>query len=229
MRVLGEVHEVLKRAVTQELGGTLEVGGELVTMALDVFGPCRGEQLAGVWGTSSDMRVTCSCSSTGTRIVVVVLMERLFSETGEGPDCNTVTRSGKGGGPAGFELKGSGVRTSRCSGRPREVEEGSWAGWPSVSTAKHAVEATRDTPLLYVLRNELQLHGPRFGCGLAQCGACTVQIDGEPIRSCVTPVATSRAPITTLEGLGTEEKPRPGAGGVHRRSRPRSAATARTA
>jgi nicotinate dehydrogenase subunit A len=58
------------------------------------------------------------------------------------------------------------------------------------------------TPLLYVLRNELGLHGPRFGCGLAQCGACTVHLDGTAIRSCATPVAAARnARVTTLEGL----------------------------
>lgn len=63
-------------------------------------------------------------------------------------------------------------------------------------------------PLLYVLRNALGLHGPKFGCGLAQCGACTVLVDGKAARSCVTPVrqAAGRA-ITTLEGLGTPEKP----------------------
>ena len=79
-----------------------------------------------------------------------------------------------------------------------------------VNSLKHAVAATPDTPLLYVLRNELHLHGPRFGCGLAQCGSCTVQFGGSPIRSCVTPVAavTGKA-IVTLEGLGTPEKPHP--------------------
>jgi aerobic-type carbon monoxide dehydrogenase small subunit (CoxS/CutS family) len=66
----------------------------------------------------------------------------------------------------------------------------------------HNVTATLDTPLLYVLHNELKLHGPRFGCGLAQCGACSVLLDGKEIRSCVTPVAavTGKA-ITTLEGM----------------------------
>ena len=79
-----------------------------------------------------------------------------------------------------------------------------------VNGLKHPVLATPDTPLLYVLRNELRLHGPRFGCGLAQCGSCTVQLKGEPIRSCITPVAAvSGKPITTLEGLGTPEKPHP--------------------
>jgi aerobic-type carbon monoxide dehydrogenase small subunit (CoxS/CutS family) len=66
----------------------------------------------------------------------------------------------------------------------------------------HSVVASADTPLLYVLRNELHLSGPRFGCGLAQCGACTVHRDGVPIRACVTPVAgVVGRKITTLEGL----------------------------
>jgi nicotinate dehydrogenase subunit A len=65
-------------------------------------------------------------------------------------------------------------------------------------------------PLLYVLRNDLRLHGPRFGCGLAQCGACTVHLNGEAVRSCVTPVsAAAGKDIVTLEGLGTREKPHP--------------------
>jgi aerobic-type carbon monoxide dehydrogenase small subunit (CoxS/CutS family) len=66
----------------------------------------------------------------------------------------------------------------------------------------HSVTASLDTPLLYVLHNELHLHGPRFGCGLAQCGACSVLLDGKEIRSCVTPVAAvSGKQVTTLEGL----------------------------
>ena len=66
----------------------------------------------------------------------------------------------------------------------------------------HNVTASLDTPLLYVLHNELHLHGPRFGCGLAQCGACSVLLDGKEIRSCVTPVAAvSGKTITTLEGM----------------------------
>lgn len=65
-------------------------------------------------------------------------------------------------------------------------------------------------PLLYVLRNTLGLHGPKFGCGLAQCGACTVLLDGKAVRSCVTPVsAAAKRAVTTLEGLGTPEKPDP--------------------
>jgi aerobic-type carbon monoxide dehydrogenase small subunit (CoxS/CutS family) len=64
------------------------------------------------------------------------------------------------------------------------------------------VTASPDTPLLYVLHNELHLHGPRFGCGLAQCGACSVLVDGKEIRSCVTPVAgVAGKSVTTLEGL----------------------------
>jgi nicotinate dehydrogenase subunit A len=66
-----------------------------------------------------------------------------------------------------------------------------------------------DTPLLYVLRNELGLHGPRFGCGLGQCGACTVLIEGEAVRSCVTPLSTVTGKVVTLDGLGTEPSPHP--------------------
>ncbi len=65
-----------------------------------------------------------------------------------------------------------------------------------------------DTPLLYVLRNDLKLNGPKYGCGLSQCGACTVLVDGQAVRSCVTPVGTvTGQDITTLEGLGTLDKP----------------------
>ncbi len=65
-------------------------------------------------------------------------------------------------------------------------------------------------PVLYVLRNSLGLHGPKFGCGLAQCGACTVLLDGKATRSCVTPVRQVEGRrVTTLEGLGTPEKPDP--------------------
>ena len=72
----------------------------------------------------------------------------------------------------------------------------------SVNGLVHSVSASLDTPLLYVLHNELHLHGPRFGCGLAQCGACSVLLDGKEIRSCVTPVAAvSGKTVTTLEGL----------------------------
>jgi aerobic-type carbon monoxide dehydrogenase small subunit (CoxS/CutS family) len=72
----------------------------------------------------------------------------------------------------------------------------------SVNGLTHSVTASLDTPLLYVLHNELHLHGPRFGCGLAQCGACSVLLNGKEIRSCVTPVAAvAGQQITTLEGL----------------------------
>jgi nicotinate dehydrogenase subunit A len=72
----------------------------------------------------------------------------------------------------------------------------------------HAVDADPETPLLYVLNDELQLRGPKFGCGVAQCGACTVIIGGRAVRSCVMPVsAVKEEEITTLEGLGTPEKP----------------------
>ena len=65
------------------------------------------------------------------------------------------------------------------------------------------VQSAPDTPLLYVLRDELGLHGPRFGCGLGQCGACTVHMGDQAVRSCRIPVSTVSAPITTLEGLGS--------------------------
>jgi nicotinate dehydrogenase subunit A len=74
------------------------------------------------------------------------------------------------------------------------------------------VTATVDdaaTPLLYVLRNDAGLHGPRFGCGLGQCGACTVHVNGEPVRSCTRPLSSIGAAdeVTTLEGVGTKERP----------------------
>ncbi len=72
----------------------------------------------------------------------------------------------------------------------------------TVNSQERSVVAAADTPLLYVLRNDLQLIGPHFGCGLGQCGACTVHLDGKPIRSCITPVASAVGhKITTLEGL----------------------------
>jgi nicotinate dehydrogenase subunit A len=79
----------------------------------------------------------------------------------------------------------------------------------TVNGKPHAVKAAPDTPLLYVLRNELELNGPKFGCGLAQCGACTVHIDGRPMRSCSVPVSTVKGKVVTIEGLGTAEKPHP--------------------
>jgi len=79
----------------------------------------------------------------------------------------------------------------------------------TVNGKPHAVQASPDTPLLYVLRNEVQLNGPKYGCGLAQCGACTVHVDGQPMRSCVLPVSAVRGPVVTIEGLGTPDKPHP--------------------
>ena len=67
-----------------------------------------------------------------------------------------------------------------------------------------------EMPLLYALRNDFELHGPRFGCGLAQCGACTVHVDGQAVRSCSFPIAKAAGKkVVTLEGLGTAQKPHP--------------------
>ena len=72
----------------------------------------------------------------------------------------------------------------------------------TVNGLVHNVTASLDTPLLYVLKDDLRLHGPRFGCGLAQCGACSVLLEGKEMRSCSTPVAAvSGRSVTTLEGL----------------------------
>jgi len=79
-----------------------------------------------------------------------------------------------------------------------------------VNGAAHTVEADADMPLLYALRDNLGLSNPHFGCGLSQCGACTVHVDGVPTRSCVTPVSKAAGhEITTLQGLGTPERPHP--------------------
>ncbi len=79
----------------------------------------------------------------------------------------------------------------------------------TVNGRRHTVAAADDTPLLYVLRNELELNGPKFGCGLGQCGACTVHLGDVAVRSCSIPVSAVNAPVTTIEGLGTAEKPHP--------------------
>ena len=80
----------------------------------------------------------------------------------------------------------------------------------TVNGRAHTVDVDPATPLLYVLGDDLALRGPKFGCGLGQCGACTVIIRGRAVRSCVTPVSTvAGTDITTLEGLGTPEKPHP--------------------
>ena len=79
-----------------------------------------------------------------------------------------------------------------------------------VNGKTQVVDVEPDTPLLYVLRNDLGLNGPRFGCGMAQCGACSVLLDGREIRSCITPVsAAAKGKVTTIEGLGTVERPHP--------------------
>jgi nicotinate dehydrogenase subunit A len=79
-----------------------------------------------------------------------------------------------------------------------------------VNGTAHDVTAAPNTPLLTVLRNDLGLTGPKFGCGLGQCGACMVHVDGNPVRACTTPLsAAARGPITTIEGLGSPEKPHP--------------------
>ena len=79
-----------------------------------------------------------------------------------------------------------------------------------VNGQTHSVDVDPATPLLYVLSDDLGLRGPKFGCGLGQCGCCTVLIKGRPVRSCVTPSSSVEgSDITTLEGLGTVEKPHP--------------------
>ncbi|WP_312798781.1 (2Fe-2S)-binding protein [Tianweitania sp.] len=80
----------------------------------------------------------------------------------------------------------------------------------TVNGQSHQIEADPDTPLLYVLRDELHLHGAKYGCGLGQCGSCTVMVDGQAVFSCVTPVMLLEGrEITTVEGLGTIESPGP--------------------
>src|SRR3954471_16036313 len=78
-----------------------------------------------------------------------------------------------------------------------------------VNGAERIVSAEADTPVLFVLRNDLGLNGPKFGCGLDQCGACPVLIAGKPVRSCVTPLSAIKGDITTIEGLGTLENLHP--------------------
>jgi nicotinate dehydrogenase subunit A len=80
----------------------------------------------------------------------------------------------------------------------------------TVNGQEHAIDAEPDTPLLYVLRNDLGLNGAKFGCGLGQCGACTVIMDGAAVFSCLTPIALLPGrQVTTIEGLGTEASPGP--------------------
>ena len=81
----------------------------------------------------------------------------------------------------------------------------------NVNGKTHTVDADPDMPLLYALRDDIGLNNPKFGCGLAQCGACTVHVDGKAVRSCVTPLSSLKAgqKVVTLEGLGTPQKPHP--------------------
>ena len=80
----------------------------------------------------------------------------------------------------------------------------------TVNGNSYSTDVESDTPLLYVLQNDLKLNGPKFGCGLAQCGACAVLLDGKPIRSCVTPISAATGhEVTTIEGLGTVDNPHP--------------------
>lgn len=77
-----------------------------------------------------------------------------------------------------------------------------------VNGKQHSIDAAPDTPLLYALRNDLELNGAKFGCGVGQCGACTVIIEGKTVRSCTVPLASvAGKAITTIEGLGTSTKP----------------------
>ncbi len=78
-----------------------------------------------------------------------------------------------------------------------------------VNGKSRAVSVEADTPLLYALRELSDLNAPHFGCGLAQCGACTVHLDGQPVRSCAIPATAATGEIVTLAGLGTAEKPHP--------------------
>jgi aerobic-type carbon monoxide dehydrogenase small subunit (CoxS/CutS family) len=79
----------------------------------------------------------------------------------------------------------------------------------TVNGVRHTVDADPSTPLLYILRNDLDLHGPKFGCGLGQCGACTVIVNGVATRSCVTAAGTVRGEVTTLEGLSKDGRLHP--------------------
>jgi aerobic-type carbon monoxide dehydrogenase small subunit (CoxS/CutS family) len=78
-----------------------------------------------------------------------------------------------------------------------------------VNGSTHTVDVDLSTPLLYILRNDLGLQGPRFGCGLGQCGACTVIVNGQAVRSCITPVSSVKSEITTLEGISNQGRLHP--------------------
>ena len=89
----------------------------------------------------------------------------------------------------------------------------------NINGQSRTATADPSTPLLWVLRDELNLTGTKFGCGIAACGACTVHVDGQPVRSCVTPTsAVANRPVKTIESLGTAEKPHPPANRVDLRA-----------
>ncbi len=75
-----------------------------------------------------------------------------------------------------------------------------------VNRRTYNIDVEPDMPLLWVLRDELGITGPKFGCGIAQCGACTVHVGGQPVRACVTPASAVRGPVTTIEGIGSPEQ-----------------------
>jgi nicotinate dehydrogenase subunit A len=125
-----------------------------------------------------------------------------------------VAQAGKGStGPHGVVLQAASFHAARiglvfasASGGNRMAQKFTL----NVNGKDHTVDVDPDMPLLYALRNDIGLNNPHFGCGLAQCGACTVHLDGQAVRSCVTPVsAVGNGKIVTLEGLGTPEKPHP--------------------
>ena len=116
------------------------------------------------------------------------------------PGLGFILKASAPGAPRNNERQGRSARRERNTMSPRFIL--------NVNGKIHAVDADPDMPLLYALRNDVGLNNPHFGCGLAQCGACTVHLDGEPIRSCVTPLsAVGNSKIVTLAGLGTPEKP----------------------
>src|SRR3954467_14340065 len=109
-----------------------------------------------------------------------------------------------------LDAKVSQARMPSNSGEISRTPQGGFAMAVSlkVNGATRSVPAEPDTPLLYVLRNDLELNGAKFGCGMAQCGACTVLVDVKTVRSCVTDIGSLANPeLTTLEGLGSIEKP----------------------
>jgi nicotinate dehydrogenase subunit A len=101
-------------------------------------------------------------------------------------------------------------KTAQSMPPPRTGDATTMAISLNVNGSTRSVDADPETPLLYVLRNDLELNGAKFGCGLSQCGACTVLINGAAVRSCVMPIGfLGQNEITTIEGLGTLEKPHP--------------------